>query len=206
MEASQRLKIAPADGAVETVTDADLVAAMAIGDSTAFATLVSRHIGVVSGIARRMLGDESEAEDVTQEALLKLWRLGAGLKIDDGGVGPWLRRVVSNLAIDRIRSKRRITVTDEVPEVPEAANQLRDMEAEEVATRVDQALQELPERQRLALTLFHFEGFSQREVATSMDISDEAVESLLARGRRKLKSLLEPDWRALVSSGEGGVK
>ena len=204
VEASQRLNFAPSDGAAEAVADADLVTAMAAGDSEAFATLVSRHVAVVAGIARRMLGDDSEAEDVTQEAFLKLWRLGAGLKIDQNGVGPWLRRVVSNLAIDRIRSKRRVTVTDEVPEVPEAPSQLKDLEGEELAARVDLALQELPERQRLALTLFHFEGLSQREVATSMDISDEAVESLLARARRKLKTLLEPDWRALVSAGEGG--
>jgi len=68
VEASQRLNFAPSDGAAEAVADADLVTAMAAGDSEAFAALVSRHVAVVAGIARRMLGDDSEAEDVTQEA------------------------------------------------------------------------------------------------------------------------------------------
>ncbi|HRY07133.1 MAG TPA: sigma-70 family RNA polymerase sigma factor [Hyphomicrobiaceae bacterium] len=183
-------------------SDRVLIARMAGGDADAFALLVKRHVGPVSAIARRMLGDDSEAEDVTQEAFLKLWRLGAGLTIDGAGVRPWLRRVVSNLAIDRIRARRRTNVTDDVPEVAVPAEQLKSLEGDAVAERVDHALQGLPERQRLALTLFHFDGLSQREVAATMDISDEAVESLLARGRRGLKVALANDWRELVAEGE----
>jgi len=183
-------------------SDRVLIARMAGGDADAFALLVKRHVGPVSAIARRMLGDDSEAEDVTQEAFLKLWRLGAGLTIDGAGVRPWLRRVVSNLAIDRIRARRRTDVTDDVPEVAVAAEQLKSLEGDAVTERVDHALQGLPERQRLALTLFHFDGLSQREVAATMDISDEAVESLLARGRRGLKVALANDWRELVAEGE----
>lgn len=179
-----------------------LVARMAGGDADAFALLVKRHVGPVSAIVRRMLGEDSETEDVTQEAFLKLWRLGGGLVIDSAGVRPWLRRVASNLAIDRIRSRRRTDVTDEVPEIAVAAEQLKALEGDAVAERVDRALQALPERQRLALTLFHFEGLSQREVAASMDISDEAVESLLARGRRGLKAALADDWRELVAGSD----
>jgi len=183
-------------------SDMLLVARMADGAADAFELLVKRHVGPVSAIARRMLGDDNEAEDVTQEAFLKLWRLGAGLTIDGSGVRPWLRRVVSNLAIDRIRARRRTDVTDQVPEIAVAADQLKVLEGDAVAERVDHALQLLPERQRLALTLFHFEGLSQREVAASMDVSDEAVESLLARGRRGLKVALADDWRELVAGGE----
>jgi RNA polymerase sigma-70 factor (ECF subfamily) len=116
---------------------------------------------------------------------------------------PWLRRVVSNLAIDRIRARWRTEVTDNLPEVPVVPDQVKALEGEEVAQRVDHALQALPERQRHALTLFHFEGLSQREVAASMSISDEAVESLLARGRRGLKAALMEDWQELIArSGE----
>lgn len=186
-----------ADG--DALSDMALVERMAGGDADAFAWLVKRHIGMVSAVARRMLGDDSEAEDVTQEAFLKLWRLGAGLTIEANGVRPWLRRVVSNLAIDRIRARRRTDLRDELPEIPVGAEQLRALEGNAVAQRVDQALQALPERQRLALTLFHFEGMSQREVAASMDISDEAVESLLARARRGLKSALADEWRELMA-------
>ncbi|MGD9670024.1 MAG: sigma-70 family RNA polymerase sigma factor [Hyphomicrobiaceae bacterium] len=197
----QSTQAASDSAADDALSDIALVARVALGEADAFALLVKRHVGPVSAIARRMLGDDSEAEDVTQEAFLKLWRLGAGLAIDGSGVRPWLRRVVSNLAIDRIRARRRTDVTDEAPEIPVAAEQLKALEGDAVAERVNLALQALPERQRLALTLFHFEGLSQREVAASMDISDEAVESLLARGRRGLKAALADEWRELVAGG-----
>lgn len=199
VKSSQPAQPSVSDAEGENLSDAVLVARVAAGDGSAFGVLVERHVAAVSGVARRMLGDDAEAEDVTQEAFLKLWRLGGGLVVEASGVRPWLRRVVSNLAIDRIRMRRRTDVTDDVPEVPVAADQLRVLVGEETAMRVDQALQALPERQRLALTLFHFEGLSQREVAASMSISDEAVESLLARGRRGLKTALQDDWRELIA-------
>ncbi|MCB1504710.1 MAG: sigma-70 family RNA polymerase sigma factor [Hyphomicrobiaceae bacterium] len=195
-------KTEAAGGAMQEPSDAVLVQRMSGGDADAFALLVNRHVGAVSAVARRLLGDDGEAEDVTQEALLKLWRLGAGLSIDGPGVRPWLRRVVSNMAIDRIRSRRRVDVTDDVPEVAEAPRQMQALEGNEVSVRVDVALQALPERQRLALTLFHFEGLSQMEVAAAMNVSDEAVESLLARARRSLKTALAGEWRDLLASDE----
>ena len=198
VKSSQPAQSSDSDAEGENVSDAVLVTRVAAGDGSAFGVLVERHVAAVSAIARRMLGDDAEAEDITQEAFLKLWRLGGGLAVEAAGVRPWLRRVVSNLAIDRIRTRRRTDVTDDVPEVPVAADQLRALVGEEISVRVDQALQALPERQRLALTLFHFEGLSQREVAASMSISDEAVESLLARGRRGLKTALRDDWQELI--------
>jgi RNA polymerase sigma-70 factor, ECF subfamily len=181
--------------------DAALLKACAANDPVAFRLLVDRHLTLALAIARRMLRDDAEAEDIAQEALLRLWR-GAGSidlsALGASGVKPWLRRVVSNLCIDRIRAGRRTDVTDEVPEQIEAATQVIGLTDAELARRVDQALQRLPERQRLALTLFHYQGFSQVEVGESLGVSDEAVESLLARARRALKADLKDDWRALI--------
>ncbi len=178
--------------------EAGLVVRAASGDTAAFRTLSARHLGTVGSIARRMLKDDAEAEDVAQETFLRLWRSGATLDIGPAGVRPWLRRVVSNLCIDRVRGRARLTVTDEVPEVADPPRQLSRLEDNEIKHRVDTALKALPERQRLALTLFHYEGMSQIEVGAVMGISDEAVESLLGRARRQLKADLKAEWRALL--------
>lgn len=183
--------------------ETDLLAKAGRGDRKAFATLTERHLSSVVAIARRMLHDDAEAEDVAQETFLRLWRLGATLEIGAHGVRPWLRRVASNLCIDRMRGRAKLSVTDELPDVHEAPRQLEGMVASETRARVDAALKALPERQRQALVLFHFEGMSQVEVGQVMGISDEAVESLLARARRQLKSALQSEWRAMIERDNG---
>lgn len=130
-----------------------LVAAVGTGASDAFRVLLNRHLGGVTAIARRMLRDDAEAEDVAQEAFLRLWRTSATLEVGTAGVRPWLRRVVSNLCIDRLRGSARQTVTDEVPEQIEEPRQLDRLERQELSGKVDAALKALPERQRLALTV-----------------------------------------------------
>jgi len=182
--------------------EAALLARVAAGEAEAFRRLVDRHLPTVLAVARRMLKDDAEAEDVAQETLLRLWRNAAGLELGVHGTRPWLRRVVSNLCIDRVRSRRNTTVMETVPEEVAPASQVRQLAERELSQRVDAALKGLPERQRLALTLFHYEGMSQIEVGEVMGISDEAVESLLARARRALKVALKDEWRGLMPEGE----
>lgn len=188
--------VAAADADVDA--DRTLMGQLASGDGDALRLLTERHIRTVSAIARRMLRDDAEAEDVTQEAFVRLWRQAATLEIGDAGVRPWLHRVVSNLCIDRLRTRTRVTTVDELPEVPDAPRQQSGIESREMQSRVDGALKDLPERQRLALVLFHFEGLSQIEVGERMGVSDEAVESLLSRARRNLRSTLKNEWKGLL--------
>jgi RNA polymerase sigma-70 factor (ECF subfamily) len=182
----------------EAEDEAALLAGVAAGEAAAFRALVDRHLPTVHAIARRMLNDDAEAEDVAQETFLRLWRNAAELELGQGGARPWLRRVASNLSIDRVRARRNVSPVEQVPEESEPANQMRHVAERELGTRVDAALKALPERQRLAITLFHYEGMSQIEVGEVLGISDEAVESLLARARRTLKAALKDEWRGLL--------
>lgn len=189
-------------GGPQEPEDAALLAGAADGNEAAFRSLVDRHLPGVLALARRMLRNEAEAEDVAQEALLKLWRSRDALEVGLYGLKPWLRRVVSNLCIDKMRSSQRLIVTDDVPEQAERAEQLAQLEAQDASKRVEGAIKALPDRQRTALTLFHYEGLSQIEVGRIMGVSDEAVESLLARARRTLKEALRNEWRELLTSDE----
>lgn len=189
-------------GGPQEPEDAALLAGAADGSEAAFRSLVDRHLPGVLALARRMLRNEAEAEDVAQEALLKLWRSRDALEVGLYGLKPWLRRVVSNLCIDKMRSSQRLIVTDDVPEQAEPAEQLAQLEAQDASKRVEGAIKALPDRQRTALTLFHYEGLSQIEVGRLMGVSDEAVESLLARARRTLKEALRNEWRELLTSDE----
>jgi RNA polymerase sigma-70 factor (ECF subfamily) len=189
-------------GSGEGEDEGALIARVAVGEAQAFRTLVDRHLPMVLGIARRMLRDDAEAEDVAQEALLRLWRNAAGLELGEGGVRPWLRRVAANLCIDRVRAQRNTSLGDTLPEEVEPASQMTRLVERDLGRRVDAALKALPERQRLALTLFHYEGMSQIEVGNVMGISDEAVESLLARARRALKAALKEEWQGLLPEAD----
>ena len=183
--------------------DRALLGRIGARDSAAFRTLVERYVPLVLGVARRMLRDDAEAQDIAQEAMLKLWQGGAGLEVGPNGVRPWLRRVTSNLCIDRIRAGRRTDVTDEVPDQAVAASQFVELARGDLAVRVHAALIALPQRQRQALALFHFEELSQSEVGEILGVSDEAVESLLSRGRRAMRLALKDDWHTLLVDGAG---
>ena len=99
-----------------------------------------------------------------------------------------------------MRAGRNTYVTDEIPEQPQAALQVVSLERREASAQVAMALKALPERQRMALVLFHYEGLSQIEIGKTLGVSDEAVESLLSRARRSLKVALANEWQELLSA------
>lgn len=152
--------------------------------------LAERLMPRVLNVATRMLHDPAEAEDVVQEAMLRLWRQARQWRAGEAQVGTWLYRVVSNLCIDRLRKARGVGLEA----IDEPADERPGVEARllEQARRdaLQQALQVLPLRQRQAVVLRHIEGLGNPQIAQIMDISVEAVESLTARGKRALAAAL----------------
>jgi len=192
----------PGTEAGTAAEEAAVLARIRAGDSAAFRQVIDRHMPSLLAVARRMLKADGDAEDIVQEALVRVWHHAGTLELGPGGLRPWLRRVVTNLCLDHLRRHRLTSVVAEVPETPEAPDQARGLEEADLAKRVGAALAALPERQRVALTLFHYEGLSQIEVGDMLGISDEAVESLLARARRSLKAALKDEWRQLLPENE----
>lgn len=163
-----------------------LLARYARGDASAARLLSERLVPRALGFAARMLSDRIEAEDVTQEAMLRLWRIAPEWRSGEAQVGTWLYRVVANLCTDRLR-RRRLVPIDAVPDPEDGApGAVAGMIEAERAVALDAALASLPERQRQAVVLRHLDGLSNPEIAAVMDIGVEAVESLTARGKRAL--------------------
>ncbi|PIE11055.1 MAG: RNA polymerase subunit sigma [Rhodobacterales bacterium] len=174
-------------------SDGDLLAAYAAGDARAAAELTRRLAPRVLAQARRMLGQQAEAEDVTQEAMLRLWRAAPDWVEEGAQVSTWLYRVTANLCTDRLRRGGRNVALDAAPEpVDEAATPMQELQRDARAQALRTALADLPERQAQAVALRHFEGLGNSEIAAIMDITPEAVESLTARGKRALAAALSP--------------
>ncbi|WP_149140485.1 RNA polymerase sigma factor [Gemmobacter caeruleus] len=186
--------------------DEVLLARYAQGDRMAARALVLRLSPRVLGYAARLLGDRAEAEDVAQEAMMRLWRIAPDWRSGEAQVTTWLYRVVTNLVTDRQRARRRRATNglDEAPEVPDGSPGVvtRLIEADRMAA-LDAALVQLPDRQRQAVVLRHIEGLSNPEIASVMEIGVEAVESLTARGKRALAALLSGQKAALGYEDEG---
>ena len=176
--------------ALNEVSDEALLVAFGNGDRAAARALTLRLTPRVLGFAARMLGDRAEAEDVAQEAMLRLWRQAPDWRQGEAKVTTWLYRVTSNLCTDRLR-KRRGEALDDVPEpADEAPGAEAGLQQAARAAALEAALQALPERQRQAVVLRHIEGLANPEIAAVMEIGVEAVESLTARGKRALAKAL----------------
>lgn len=180
--------------------DAGLARRIAERDGEALSEVVTAQFSRVFAVARRMVGNDADAEDIAQDVFLRLWRKPPDLSDERALLSTWLYRVAANLSIDRLRRKRpdpldetaEIPSTDPGPDAAAAGHQ--------VARQVDTALAALPDRQRLALTLTYYEGFSNIETAEIMETSAEAVESLLSRARRGLRANLDGQWQDLLDA------
>lgn len=177
----------------DDTSDEALLALYGAGDRQAAMTLTARLAPRVLGYASRLLGgDRAEAEDVTQEAMLRLWKLAPDWRPGEARVTTWLYRVVTNLCMDRLRRRRSVDI-DAIPEPEDGAAPVTErLIARDRARALAEALARIPERQRLAVTLRHIEGLANPEIAAILEISVEAVESLTARGKRALARQLAP--------------
>ncbi|MEM1072948.1 MAG: RNA polymerase sigma factor [Pseudomonadota bacterium] len=173
------------------VTDEALLEAYAAGDARAASVLTARVLPRVYRHASRVLGDRVEAEDVAQEAMVKLWHLAPTWQPGQAQVTTWLYRVTANLCIDRLRRRGGVGL-DEIPEPRDPQPSAHDRMLRQARhDALQKALDRLPERQRQAVVLRHIEGLANPEIAEVLDISPRAVESLTARGKRALASALE---------------
>jgi len=170
--------------------DEALLARIAEGDAAAIRALVARKLSRVLGLAQRMLNDAGEAEDVAQEAFLRVWRQAPKWRSGEARFDTWLHRVALNLCYDRLRRRREI-LTDDPPELPDDAPPAdHALEAQDTGRAVAAALAKLPDRQREAIVLCHYQELGNIEAAAVMGVTVEAVESLLSRGRRALRATL----------------
>lgn len=200
-----RLAVAPMSERspdAEADQEAALLARYAAGDAAAARLLAASLTPRIYGHAMRVLGNGAEAEDVAQEALLRLWRIAPDWRTGEAKVTTWLYRVVANLCTDRLRKAPAVGLD----EIGEPADPHPGAEAGlQTAARQDalqNALLSLPERQRQAVVLRHIEGLANPEIATILDIGVEAVESLTARGKRALRAALAGQKEALGYSDE----
>lgn len=180
-------------------TDDGLIRRVAQGDAAAWPLLVDRHLSSIVGYAWYMLGDRAEAEDVGQETLVRFLRKAPDWKSGGPKLRTWLYRVAINLCIDRKRRQRPVSL-DSLAEdgvVPLHAVTTDRMD-QRIAVRT--ALDGLPDRQKMAIILVHYQGFTGREAAGLMDSSEDALESLLARARRALRRQLEPAMNDLLGA------
>ncbi len=175
----------------DAVPDSALLVAVANGDAAATRVLIARLAPRLLAHASRVLNDRAEAEDVVQETLVRLWKIAPEWRQGEAKVSTWCFRVLVNLCTDRLRARKPAVDIDAIAE-PAADLQSVVEKMTYVARRdaLSAALNTLPDRQRQAVVLRHLEERSNPDIAEIMDIGVEAVESLVARGKRALGAAL----------------
>lgn len=176
--------------ALSDVSDEALLVLFANGDVDAARSLNLRLTPRAFSQAMRMLNNRAEAEDVAQEAMMRLWKVAPEWRQGEAKVMTWLYRVVANLCTDRLRRQRSVAIDAIAEPEDDSATAADGMQDAARIKALHAALDELPERQRQAVVLRHIEGLGNPEIARIMEISTEAVESLTARGKRALSAIL----------------
>ncbi|MEM9631274.1 MAG: RNA polymerase sigma factor [Pseudomonadota bacterium] len=185
---------------LKALSDDDLLGLIASDREDAFQTLVERHVDRGYAVAYRILQNGSDAEDVVQDAFLQVWTRRDVWQSGRAKFSTWLFRVVSNRCIDLLRKPRAETV-DELPELEdESISQSQGLEQQEATELLERAMMKLPDQQRVALVFSYNENMSNGEIAEIMDTTVSAVESLLKRGRQKLRQILKKQGTEILTA------
>jgi len=191
MAAADRMRPLRADA--EADQDDDLMARIAAGDQRAFATLVARHGPRAEALARRFTGSAGDAEEVTQEAFWRVWRSAERWTAGGARFSTWLHRIVVNLCVDhdrRRRIRRMLPFVESFDPPADEAGPEQTLAAQDEVAAVRRDILELPARQRAALLLSADGEKSNAEIARILQTSEKAVESMLVRARRTLRTRL----------------
>ncbi len=182
----------------EDAEDVRLMGLVAGGDTSAFEKVVERHQALVAGTAARMLGSNSDVEDIAQQVFIRVWK-SARRYVPRAKFTTWLLKITRNLVFNELRrAKRRaqiplqsdpgaeeIQLKDETNPAPDAS-----LLEDELQRAIEEAIMQLPESQRMALVLRRYEQLSYEEIAGVLDLSVPAVKSVLFRARTELRSRL----------------
>lgn len=188
---AQRSREEFASGAVRQLDQDDLLLErVARSDEQAFRALVERHIDKAYGLALRILRNASDAEDVVQDALLKVWTHRGNWQPGKARFSTWLYRVVTNRCLDICRKPRTQDIDDAPEPMDDALDALSAIHTGEVNLLLERAMGRLPNQQRIALILSYNDDLSNPEIAEIMQTTVMAVESLLKRGRQQLRTIL----------------
>jgi RNA polymerase sigma-70 factor (ECF subfamily) len=173
--------------ALATAEDTALMERIAAGDEAAFRHFADRHVGRMLRLAQSILGSAAEADEVAQEALLRVWRHAARWDQARGQPTTWAHTIVTRLCVDRLRQRRHepIEAADQVADPAPGA--LDALVSRREAEALREALASLPERQRVALTLFYQEELPGAEAAETLGLNLRAFWSLLERARQALR-------------------
>lgn len=182
--------------AEEPFDDAALIRRVAAGNESAFRLLATRHLPRITRLAEKMMGSTGEADDIAQEALVRIWQNAGRFDPERARLGTWIHRIVYNLCIDRLRRPRNqpIEAAEAVPD--DSPSGFETVSRRQELGRLRKALSLLPERQRAAVVLFYYEELAGQAAADSLGLSLRAFWSLLHRARQALQQAVAP--------GEGG--
>lgn len=180
-------------------SDEALAARVGRGDRAAASALVLRHSDKIFAACYRILLNREAAEDAVQETFLRLWRHVERWRPQGAKFETWLYRIAMNICLDTLRRRKREAPENAAPTLIDGARRPDEALLDADRSRIVwAALAVLPERQRMAITLCHYQELTNIEAASAMGVSVEAIESLLARARRTLRTELTPQRANLM--------